>query len=87
MAEVVEAIQNLSGIMGQISTASSSQSNGVAQVSAAVSLMDQATQQNAALVEEVAAAASSLQAQSDDLVESVLQFKLAEQSATLRLNN
>ena len=76
VAEVVGAIQHLSRLMGQISSASASQSTGVAQVSAAIGLVDQATQQNAALVEEVAAAAGSLQAQSDELVQSVLQFKL-----------
>jgi methyl-accepting chemotaxis protein len=85
MAEVVESIQHLTDLMGQISSASSSQSQGVAQVSAAISLVDQATQQNAALVEEVAAAASSLQAQSDELVQSVLQFNLGAEPPRLAL--
>jgi methyl-accepting chemotaxis protein-1 (serine sensor receptor) len=85
MAEVVEGIQHLTSLMGQISSASASQSQGVAQVSAAIGLVDQATQQNAALVEEVAAAAGSLRQQSDELVESVLQFKLGAEPVRLAL--
>jgi methyl-accepting chemotaxis protein len=85
MAEVVDAIGNLTGLMGQISSASASQSYGVTQVSAAIGLVDQATQQNAALVEEVAAAASSLRAQANELVESVQQFKLDGETQRLAL--
>jgi len=65
-------------IMGEISAASTEQSQGVAQVGEAVTNMDQATQQNAALVEEMAAAASSLKGQAHDLVQSVAVFKLAQ---------
>ena len=61
--------------------ASSEQSTGVAQVGEAVTQMDQATQQNAALVEEMAAAASSLSQQAQDLVQTVAVFKL-DQSAS-----
>jgi len=57
--------------MGEISAASNEQSLGVAQVGEAVTQMDQATQQNAALVEEMAAAASSLKGQAQDLVQVV----------------
>ncbi|WP_345061502.1 methyl-accepting chemotaxis protein, partial [Acidovorax lacteus] len=60
MTEVVTAIRRVTDIMGEISAASSEQSSGVAQVGEAVTQMDQATQQNAALVEEMAAAAASL---------------------------
>jgi methyl-accepting chemotaxis protein len=60
MAEVVAAIRRVTDIMGEISAASTEQSQGVAQVGEAVTQMDQATQQNAALVEESAAAAESL---------------------------
>jgi methyl-accepting chemotaxis protein len=62
--------------MGQISAASSEQSEGVAQVGEAVASMDQVTQQNAALVEEMAAAASSLKSQAQELVQTVSVFKL-----------
>ncbi len=78
MKEVVDSIRKVTEIMGEISAASNAQSLGVAQVGASVSQMDQATQQNAALVEEMAAAASSLKNQADDLVQSVATFRLAE---------
>jgi methyl-accepting chemotaxis protein len=65
--------------MGEISAASVEQSQGVAQISAAVSDMDQATQQNAALVEEGAAAAESLRQQASQLVQAVSVFKLKAQ--------
>jgi uncharacterized phage infection (PIP) family protein YhgE len=69
-------------IMGEISAASSEQSSGVAQVGEAVTQMDQATQQNAALVEEMAAAASSLRGQAQDLVQTVAVFKLRGAATT-----
>jgi methyl-accepting chemotaxis protein-1 (serine sensor receptor) len=81
MTEVVASIRELADIMGQISAAGNQQSSGVMQVSAAVSLMDQATQQNAAMVEEIAAAASSLRQQADELVKSVKLFKLGNESS------
>ena len=76
MKEVVASIQRVTDIMGDISAASSHQSEGVAQVGEAVSQMDQATQQNAALVEESAAAAESLRGQAIALVGAVAVFKL-----------
>jgi hypothetical protein len=62
--------------MGEISAASNEQAIGVAKVGGAVQQMDQSTQQNAALVEEMAAAASSLKTQAMDLVHTVAVFKL-----------
>jgi methyl-accepting chemotaxis protein len=76
MTEVVSSIRRVTDIMGEISAASSEQSAGVAQVDEAITSMDQATQQNAALVEEMAAAASSLRSQADELVQVVGVFKL-----------
>jgi len=76
MNEVVGSIRRVTEIMGEISSASSEQSAGVAQVGEAVTSMDQATQQNAALVEQMAAAASGLKGQADDLVQAVSVFKL-----------
>jgi len=76
MTEVVSSIRRVTDIMGEISAASNEQSAGVAQVGEAVTSMDQATQQNAALVEEMAAAASSLKSQANDLVQVVGVFKL-----------
>ena len=77
MTEVVGAIKRVTDLMGEISAASSEQSQGVAQVGEAVTQMDQVTQQNAALVEEMAAAASSLNNQAQDLVSTVAFFKLS----------
>ena len=85
MAEVVGSIRRVTDIMGEISAASSEQAMGVAQVGEAVTQMDQATQQNAALVEEMAAAASSLKGQAQELVQAVAFFKVggAAQHASL----
>jgi methyl-accepting chemotaxis protein len=77
MGEVVASIKRVTDIMGEISAASAEQSAGVAQVGEAVTNMDQATQQNAALVEEMAAAASSLRSQAQELVQTVAVFKLS----------
>ena len=76
MTEVVTAIRRVTDIMGEVSAASHEQSLGVAQVGEAVTQMDQVTQQNAALVEESAAAANSLQHQAEQLLQSVAVFKL-----------
>lgn len=80
MTEVVSAIQKVTQTMGEISAASHAQATGVAQVGQSVAQMDQATQQNAALVEEMAAAASGLRAQAQDLVQVVAMFKLGDQA-------
>ena len=82
MTEVVGAIRRVTDIMGEISAASSEQSTGVAQVGEAITQMDQATQQNAALVEEMAAAATSLRSQAQELVQVVAVFKLGGQGDT-----
>jgi methyl-accepting chemotaxis protein len=76
MSEIVDSIQRVTNIMGEISAASTEQSAGVGQVGEAVSQMDQALQQNAALVEESAAAAESLSQQAKRLVGTVAVFKL-----------
>jgi methyl-accepting chemotaxis protein-1 (serine sensor receptor) len=76
MGEVVASIKRVVDLMGEISTASTEQSQGVSQVGEAITQMDQVTQQNAALVEEMAAAASSLKGQAAELVRAVSIFKL-----------
>jgi len=75
MQEVVASIRQVTEIMGNISAASNDQAQGVASVGEAVMQMDQATQQNAALVEEMAAAAASLNSQAQELVQTVAVFK------------
>jgi methyl-accepting chemotaxis protein-1 (serine sensor receptor) len=76
MQDIVASIRRVTDIMAEISAASSEQSQGVAQIGEAVTNMDQTTQQNAALVEEMAAAAGSLRGHAQDLVQAVSVFKL-----------
>jgi methyl-accepting chemotaxis protein len=77
MGEIVSAIQRVSDIVGEISTASTEQSTGVQLVGQAIDQMDQTTQQNAALVEQSAAAAESLRTQARGLVDAVSVFRLS----------
>jgi len=76
MKDIVDQVQRVADLIGEISTATSEQTQGIGMVSAAVSNLDSATQQNAALVEESAAAASSLKEQADELVRMVRFFRL-----------
>jgi methyl-accepting chemotaxis protein len=76
MQEIVSSIEQVSQIVAQISHASAEQSVGVNHIGEAVTKMDQATQQNAALVEQSAAAADGLKRQAQDLVGAVSAFRL-----------
>ncbi len=76
MDEIVASVRRVTDIMGEISSASLEQTEGIEQINMAVSQMDQVTQQNASLVEEAAAAAESLQGQAGKLAELVSVFKL-----------
>ncbi len=76
MNEISDAISRVSRIVAEISHATTEQSGGINQIGSAISQLDQMTQQNAALVEESAAAAQSLQHQADALSQSVAVFKL-----------
>jgi methyl-accepting chemotaxis protein-1 (serine sensor receptor) len=78
MQEIVASVKRVTDIMGEISAASDEQSSGIDQVNRAVSQMDEVTQQNAALVEEAAAAAGSLEEQAQRLAEAVSVFKINE---------
>ena len=86
MNEVVNSIRRVSEIVAEISSSSHEQSLGVAQVGEAVSAIDQVTQQNAALVEQMAAAASSLNSQAQDLVVAVSSFKTSDSHRANRSN-
>lgn len=77
MAEIVGAFKRVGDIVAEISAASIEQNSGASQVGEAVSQMDQVAQQNAALVEESAAAAESLKMQSQNLVKAVATFTLS----------
>jgi methyl-accepting chemotaxis protein len=85
MTEIVSSVQRVSDIIGEISAAASEQSKGIGEVNTAVAQLDQMTQQNAALVEESAAAAESLREQAQRMAQVVSTFKLAGNS-NLRLN-
>lgn len=76
MEEIVGAIRSVTTIMSEISAASMEQTSGIEQVNQAIGQMDDVTQQNAALVEEAAAAAESLEEQTQNLAETVAHFKL-----------
>jgi methyl-accepting chemotaxis protein len=80
MDGIVTAVKQVADIMSEIASASSEQSSGIAQVNQAIVQMDDATQQNAALVEEAAAAAQSMRDQADLLAQAVGLFKLSEES-------
>jgi methyl-accepting chemotaxis protein len=76
MADIVAQVKRVNELIGEISHASQEQKQGIGQVSDAVTQLDQVTQQNAALVEESAAAADSLSQQARKLVDAVGAFKL-----------
>ncbi len=81
MRAVVDSVQRVSAVIGEISSASLEQSAGIDQINQAITQMDEVTQQNAALVEEAAAAAAALQDQADGLARVVSVFKVAPASA------
>lgn len=81
MVEIVDSIKRVTEIVGDISSASIEQNSGVGQIGKAILDMDQSTQQNAALVEQSAAAAESLQRQASELVEIVGTFRLGAASS------
>ncbi|ALU90662.1 methyl-accepting chemotaxis protein [Herbaspirillum rubrisubalbicans] len=76
MSEVVASVKRVTDVVAEITAASGEQSDGIEQINQAIVQMDEVTQQNAALVEEAAAAAQSLQEQSSRLSETVGIFKL-----------
>jgi methyl-accepting chemotaxis protein len=76
MTEIVDQVRRVSELMVEISHATQEQSSGISQVGDSVNQLDQVTQQNAALVEESAAAAESLKGQAQRLVEAVRVFKV-----------
>ncbi|MDR6584290.1 methyl-accepting chemotaxis protein [Herbaspirillum sp. BH-1] len=81
MSEVVASVRRVTDVVAEISAASHEQSDGIEQINHAIVQMDEVTQQNAALVEQAAAAAQSLQEQSVRLSETVGVFKLSSSDA------
>ena len=82
MEEMVTAVKRVTDIMAEIAAASQEQTSGIEQINQAIVQMDQVTQQNAALVEEAAAAAESMQEQARSLTKAVGIFKLSEAEAS-----
>ncbi|EAR07737.1 methyl-accepting chemotaxis protein [Reinekea blandensis] len=80
MDEIVGAIKRVNDIMGEIAAASTEQTSGIQEVTTAVNQMDEMTQQNAALVEETAAASENLQSQAETLGQNIDVFKLSDTS-------
>jgi methyl-accepting chemotaxis protein len=80
MEEIVSAIRGVTAIMSEISAASMEQTSGIEQINQAITQMDDVTQQNAALVEQAAAAAESLEEQAQNLVITVGSFKVDDSS-------
>ena len=83
MQEVVQAVDRVSRMVSDITAASAEQSTGIVQISEAVLQMDQVTQQNAALVEEAAAASQSLEGEAANLLQVVSVFRLRQAPAAL----
>lgn len=84
MEEIVSSIARVTHIMGEITTASAEQTAGIEQINRAITQMDEVTQRNAALVEESASAAQSLQDQASKLTQAVTVFKLHPRNETAR---
>ncbi len=76
IGQVVDQVRRVTELVGQITTSSSEQNHGIAQINTTIGMLDQATQQNAALVEQTAAAAESLARQSDRLAQAVAVFRM-----------
>jgi methyl-accepting chemotaxis protein len=81
MEEIVNAVKRVTDIMSEISTASHQQSQGIEQVSNAITQMDDVTQQNAALVEEAAAATELLEEEAKNLITEVSVFKIEPENS------
>ena len=77
MSEIVQSVRRVADVISEITAAAGEQSTGIAQVNTSIANLDQMTQQNAALVEQSAAAAQSLREQADQLAQAVAVFKLA----------
>ncbi len=84
MKEIVDSVKRVTDIMGEITAANFEQTSGIEQINQAIIQMDQVTQQNAALVEQAAAAAASLQEEAVNLGQTVSLFKLAAGNAVTK---
>ena len=78
MADIVQSVRKVASVISEITTAANEQSAGIAGVNQAIGDLDQMTQQNAALVEQSAAAAESLREQADRMKQAVSVFRLED---------
>ena len=78
MNDIVQSVRKVSDVIGEITAASAEQSSGIAHVNQAIGSLDQMTQQNAALVEQSAAAAESLREQASQMAQAVSVFKISD---------
>lgn len=81
LSQTVDAIRQVTTLMGEISTATREQNSGIEQINAALTEMDSVTQQNAALVQQTSSAASALEGQASQLATLMATFRLAEGSS------
>jgi methyl-accepting chemotaxis protein len=81
MDEVVGSVKRVTGLIGEIADASAEQTTGLEQVNQAIAAMDQATQQNAALVEQAAAAAAAMRGETDKLGKAIEVFAVPDGDA------
>ncbi|NDP40400.1 MAG: HAMP domain-containing protein [Rhodoferax sp.] len=84
MSDIVQSVRKVANVIGEITAASNEQSSGIAHVNQAIGNLDQLTQQNAALVEESAAAAESLREQASQLAQAVSVFKISGAVVTMQ---
>ncbi|HWU96881.1 MAG TPA: methyl-accepting chemotaxis protein [Oxalicibacterium sp.] len=87
MDEIVNSVKRVADIMSEITAASQEQSSGIEQINQAITQMDEITQQNAALVEEAAAAAQSLQDQATDLSRAVSIFRINNDETLIAMDS
>ncbi|HYS13764.1 MAG TPA: methyl-accepting chemotaxis protein [Burkholderiaceae bacterium] len=87
MGDIVAQVRRVTDLIGEITSATLEQSSGIGQVNQAVTQLDQMTQQNAALVEQSAAAAQSLKDQADRLAQTVAMFKVSRAEANITLKS
>ena len=85
MGDIVDSIQRVTDIMGEITSASREQTMGIEQINVAITQMDEVTQQNAALVEQAAAASQSMQEQAEALARVVGFFKTCAAAPAMRV--
>jgi len=84
MNDIVQSVRKVADVIGEITAASGEQSAGISEINGAIGNLDQMTQQNAALVEQSAAAAESLRDQADQLARAVAVFKTSNLATTLQ---